>query len=90
MRLGWGSHRTWASLGMMCMFREDGGKGAAKCAKSTVFAATSPELNGITGRYFGSNTKELKVHRKAADPKAQERILAVLEAVAPSDSTAGL
>jgi NAD(P)-dependent dehydrogenase (short-subunit alcohol dehydrogenase family) len=74
---------------MMCLFRKDGGKGAARCAKSTVFAATDPEVSGLTGKYFGSNTKELKPHRKAADPEAQQRILDVLNAVAPS-ATPGL
>jgi NAD(P)-dependent dehydrogenase (short-subunit alcohol dehydrogenase family) len=67
---------------MRIMFADDGGKGAAKAAKSTVHVATSPELAGVTGRYFDSRAKERQMHRKACDPQAQARIVAVLEATA--------
>ena len=66
---------------MKCFFRDDGGKGAAKAAQSTIWACTSPELGGdITGRYFGQDTKELPHHPRAQDPAVQAAILAAIEA----------
>mgnify|MGYP002036602929 CR=1 FL=1 len=47
------------------LFMDDGGKGAAKAARSTIWAATSAELDGVTGRYFGSDTKECTMPPKA-------------------------
>lgn len=66
---------------LRCFFADDGGKGAAKAARSTIWAATSSELaGGVTGRYFGQNTKEQKMHPKAMISQSQARIVAVLEA----------
>jgi NAD(P)-dependent dehydrogenase (short-subunit alcohol dehydrogenase family) len=65
-------------------FREDGGKSAARAAESTIWGATSPELDGVTGRYFDTNTKEQALHPTACDPQVQARILAVIEAAAPT------
>ena len=64
------------------MFADDGGKSAAKASTSTVHAATSPELAGVTGRYFDSHCKERPMHPKASDHQNQARIIAVLEATA--------
>lgn len=69
-----------------CFFAEDGGKSAAKAAKSTIWASTSPEIAGVTGKYFDTNTKEQKLHSTAYDPKVQARILAVIEAAVPKTS----
>jgi NAD(P)-dependent dehydrogenase (short-subunit alcohol dehydrogenase family) len=66
------------------LFAEDGGKGAANSARSTIWAATTPELAGVTGKYFDTNMKEQKLHPTAYDEDVQARILAVLEAAAPS------
>ena len=60
-------------------FKNDGGKGAAKAATSTIWAATSDELEGVTGRYFGSNTKECKMPPKTLDPQVHARIVAAIE-----------
>ena len=60
------------------MFRADGGKSAAKAARSTIWAATTSSLNGVTGRYFDTNTKEQKLHPTSYDPKVQARIVAVI------------
>ena len=64
---------------MKLFFKDDGGKGAAKAAKSTIWAATSPELDGATGRYFGASTKECKMPRKALDSQVHGRIIATIE-----------
>lgn len=61
------------------LFREDGGKSAAKAARSTIWGATTPELEGVTGRYFDTNSKEQKLHPTGYDPVVQARILAVIE-----------
>mmetsp|Transcript_27067 Transcript_27067/g.62730 ORF Transcript_27067/g.62730 Transcript_27067/m.62730 type:complete len:301 (-) Transcript_27067:3172-4074(-) len=61
------------------LFKEDGGKSAAKAARSTIWGATSPEIEGVTGRYFDTLTKEQKMHKTAYDPEVHARILAVIE-----------
>ena len=63
---------------MKLFFRDDGGKAAAKACRSTVHAATSPELDGITGKYYDQKLRERKMHKKAQDPQVQEKILALL------------
>ena len=40
------------------MVRDDGGKSAAKAARSSVYLASSPEVEGVTGKYFDTNCKE--------------------------------
>ena len=62
------------------LFKEDGGKSAKKAARSTIWGATSPELDGVTGRYFDTHTKERKLHPTAYDPEVQHRILSVIGA----------
>ena len=62
------------------MFREDGGKSAAKAARSTIWAATTPELDGVTGRYFDTNSNEQKLHPTGYDPQVQASIVRAIEA----------
>ena len=64
---------------MKLMFRDDGGKGAAKAARSTIWAATTPELDGVTGHYFDTNSKEQKLHPTGYDPDVQAAIVRVIE-----------
>jgi NAD(P)-dependent dehydrogenase (short-subunit alcohol dehydrogenase family) len=68
-------------------FREDGGKSAARAAKSTIWGSTSPSLDGVTGRYFDTDAKEQVLHETANDLQVQERILAL---IASADSKMGL
>ena len=65
-------------------FAEDGGKSAAKAAASTIWGATSRDLDGVTGRYFDTNTTEQRLHPTAYDPKVQDRIRALIESAAPT------
>lgn len=60
-------------------FVDDGGKGAARAAQSTIHAATSPDLEGVTGAYFDTNCVEQAVHPSAHDPEVQTRIARLLE-----------
>lgn len=38
--------------------REDGGKSAAKASRSSVYLASSKEVEGVSGKYFDTNCKE--------------------------------
>lgn len=38
--------------------REDGGKSAAKAARSSVYLASSKDVEGVSGKYFDTNCKE--------------------------------
>jgi len=67
-----------------CMFKEDGGKSAAKAAKSTIWGATSSDLNGVTGRYFDTKCKEQKLHATAYQPEVKAAILAAIASSSPS------
>ena len=40
------------------MVRDDGGKSAAKASRSSVYLASSKEVQGVTGKYFDTNCKE--------------------------------
>ncbi|MGB0347009.1 MAG: SDR family NAD(P)-dependent oxidoreductase [Balneolaceae bacterium] len=63
------------------MFKEDGGKSAAKAAQSTIWGATSSDLENITGKYYDTNCKEQRLHPSGYDPDVQARILAFLESI---------
>ncbi len=63
------------------LFKEDGGKSAARAAKSTIWGSTSPDLDGVTGRYFDTNMQEQKLHPTAYDKQVQSSILTVIEAL---------
>ncbi len=63
------------------LFREDDGKSAKKAARSTIWGATSADLDGVTGRYFDTNSKEQKLHPTAYDTQVQARILQVIEGI---------
>jgi NAD(P)-dependent dehydrogenase (short-subunit alcohol dehydrogenase family) len=46
---------------------------AEKAANRVLYVATTPELNGITGRYYGNHV-ELPVPPQVLDPTARERL----------------
>lgn len=56
--------------------RDDGGKGARKASRSTVWAATAPELEGVSGRYFDTNCKPGTLHASVLDEAAQRAVVA--------------
>jgi len=70
-----------------CFFKEDGGKSAAKAASSTIWGATSSELDGVTGRYFDTSSKEKKLHPTAYKSEVKAAILAVIESSSAEQST---
>lgn len=71
----------------VCMFLDDGGKGAEKAARTTIWLATSDELEGgVTGRYYDTNQKERKMDPTAYDANVHARILeAIREATQAHD-----
>jgi len=62
------------------LFADDGGKSAARAARSTIWGATTPELDGVTRRYFDTDMNEQKLHPTAYDPTVQAAILHRIEA----------
>ena len=60
-------------------FANDDGKSAAKAAESTIWGATSPQLDGVTGRYFDTNMKEQQLHSTAYDVHIQNEILGTIK-----------
>lgn len=63
------------------LFKDDDGKSAAKAASSTIWGATSSALDGLTGRYFDTKTKEQKLHPTAYDQEIQTRIVAAIQRI---------
>lgn len=61
------------------LFKDDGGKSAEKAARSSIWGATSRELNGVTGRFYDTNVEEQKLHPSAYDSSVQQRILAEID-----------
>ena len=62
------------------LFAKDGGKSAKKAARSTIWAATSSDLDGVTGHFFDTNTREQQLHPTVYDTRVQARVLQVIEA----------
>eukprot|EP00980_Cylindrotheca_fusiformis_P006055 scaffold1304_cov82-Cylindrotheca_fusiformis.AAC.5 len=60
------------------MGSNDGGKLASKAARSTIWAASSPDIE--TGKYYDTNCKETKLNPTTADPKTQDKVAAAIKA----------
>ena len=63
------------------LVREDGGKSAAKAARSSVYLASSPEVEGVTGKYFDTNCKEAAWSPTVMEAGNREKIWKVIEKV---------
>lgn len=59
---------TWPVLKSMYM-RDDGGKSAAKAAKSSVYLAASRDVDQITGQYFNTNSKPMEWPKDVHDER---------------------
>ena len=62
-------------------FSDDGGKSAAKAATSTIWAATTPDLEGVNGKYFDTNMKEQRLHPTAYEADVQGAIMDVIREI---------
>lgn len=61
------------------MVRDDGGRSAAKASRSSIWAATAPEVEGASGGYFDTNCKKATPARSVIDPANQQRVLETLQ-----------
>lgn len=59
------------------MQRDDGGQSAKKASRSSIWAATAPELDGRTGEAFGAEMKPMKLKPSVVDPA--NRALVMME-----------
>jgi len=66
------------------LFAEDGGKSAANAARSTIWGATTADLDGVSGRYYDTDVNEQKLHPTAYDPATQSAILDRIQATEAS------
>lgn len=63
------------------LVRPDGGVSAAAASRSSTWAATSPDLAGVTGRYFDKTCAPGTLHPTVLDEAAQEAVVARVEEV---------
>ena len=59
--------RTINRLGAKVMTTE-------KAARSSIYLASSPEVEGVNGKYFGNNNKQVKSSKTSYDEETQKRI----------------
>ena len=74
-------YMRWFAPIFSLMTRDDGGRGAAKASRSSVWAATTPELAEVSARYFDKNCRPRSLHRTVQDRSNQERVLETIEGV---------
>lgn len=72
---------TWPVLKSMYM-RDDSGKSAAKAAQSSIYLAASPDVEGVTGRYFNTNSKPMDWPKDVNDDALRLRLWALCEQLA--------
>lgn len=66
----------WPLFGLM--MREDGGRSAAKAARSSIFLASSPAVAAISGAYFDTESRQKPFQpRQANDPQVRAAIWAL-------------
>ncbi|MEL6343155.1 MAG: SDR family NAD(P)-dependent oxidoreductase [Myxococcota bacterium] len=62
----------------MLLTRDDGGKGARKAARSSIWGADAPETVGNSGQYFDTNCKPATFHASIHDVANQAAVLKVI------------
>lgn len=55
-------------------FRDDGGQSAAKAARSSIYLASAPEVAGVNGVYFGTNSQRLDWKPSMIDPANRQAL----------------
>ena len=56
------------------------------CIRDRIWAATTADLKGISGRYYDTNSREQPLHPTAYDATVQKDILAALDLASRTDS----
>lgn len=64
------------------MTRPDGGKSAAKAARSSIYLASSADVEGVSGKYFNPKCKLTDWPAPVLDPAARRQLWATVEEVA--------
>lgn len=57
------------------MTRDDGGRSAAKASRSSTWAATAEELDGVTGRSFDKHCQPAAMHASVLDEANQAKVI---------------
>ncbi|CAN5646188.1 hypothetical protein BH09MYX1_BH09MYX1_23530 [soil metagenome] len=66
----------------LLMQSDDGGRGAEKASRSSVWAATTDELASRGGGAFDTDCRPMKLKRNVADPAIQARVVAIVRELA--------
>lgn len=61
--------------------REDGGKSAAKASRSSVYLASSKEVEGVTGKYFDTNCKIKGWPPAVFDSEARDKLSRIVNQI---------
>jgi NAD(P)-dependent dehydrogenase (short-subunit alcohol dehydrogenase family) len=64
------------------VMRPDNGESAAKAARSSIFLASSPDVEGITGAYYDTNSNRSRFPAHALDTRNRAAIWALCERLA--------
>jgi NAD(P)-dependent dehydrogenase (short-subunit alcohol dehydrogenase family) len=78
---------TWPVLKSLYM-RDDGGKSAAKASQSSVYLATSPEVDGVSGQYFSSSSKPMEWPKDVYDDALRLHLWTLCEQLAQISAVA--
>lgn len=62
------------------MQKDDGGKSAAKAARSSIWAATTPELDGVHGRYYDTKCRPATFSKSVQDAANQRQVMEAVRA----------
>lgn len=74
----WYVRPMWPLISRM-MQKDDGGASAATASRSSVWAATSEELEGVSGKYFDTKCREKALNQSVQDADNQQQVLACAE-----------
>ncbi|NTU72247.1 MAG: SDR family NAD(P)-dependent oxidoreductase [Coriobacteriia bacterium] len=64
------------------LVREDGGKSALRASRSSVFLASSPDVEGVTGAYFDKNSRRVEWPAPILDSGLRARLWETAQEVA--------
>ncbi|MBI5954992.1 MAG: SDR family oxidoreductase [Chloroflexi bacterium] len=59
--------------------RDDGGKSAAKASRSSVYLASSPKVEGVSGEYFDTNSTLVSWPPAVLDATTREKLWSIVE-----------
>jgi NAD(P)-dependent dehydrogenase (short-subunit alcohol dehydrogenase family) len=63
------------------MTRDDGGKSAAKASRSSVYLASSAEVEGVTGKYFDPNSKMADLPAPVLNQATRQQLWTIAEQI---------